>query len=85
MAAVWHGGLDGADQYEDDSTLLSSVRMGMTYWFGRDFNNTACLDYGGTTKCPCSNADNSLWNTNWFSNVSFLSLCSMPGVQRLTL
>ena len=44
----------------------------MDYWFSRDFVNPACLYHGSSPSCPCSNLDNTLWNSNWFSNVSNL-------------
>ncbi|RDB29606.1 Chondroitinase-AC [Hypsizygus marmoreus] len=69
MAGAWHGGLKGAEQYVKDSTIRTAISRAMDYWFSRDFTNIDCLDSGGTTKCPCSNSDNSLWNTNWFSNI----------------
>ncbi|KAH9486902.1 Hyaluronate lyase [Psilocybe cubensis] len=69
MAAAWHGGLAGGDQFVQDSTLRAAISSAMDYWFGRDFTNPACLDSGGTPACPCDNPDNSLWNTNWFSNI----------------
>ncbi|KAF9563105.1 polysaccharide lyase family 8 protein [Agrocybe pediades] len=69
MAAAWHGGLKGDDQFVKDPTLHAAISSAMDYWFGRDFTNPACLDSGGTPACPCDNLDNSLWNTNWFSNI----------------
>ncbi|KAF9015214.1 polysaccharide lyase family 8 protein [Cyathus striatus] len=69
MAAAWHGGLEGDDQFVKNDQLRSSISLAMNYWFGRDFTNAACLDSGGTAACPCDNPDNSLWNTNWFSNI----------------
>ncbi|KDR85027.1 hypothetical protein GALMADRAFT_52424 [Galerina marginata CBS 339.88] len=69
MAGAWHGGLSGGDQFVKDPTLKAAISSAMDYWFGRDFTNPACLDSGGTPACPCTNSDNSLWNTNWFSNI----------------
>ncbi|KXN89990.1 Chondroitinase-AC [Leucoagaricus sp. SymC.cos] len=69
MAAAWHGGLKGGDQFVKDAELHSTISLAMDYWFGRDFTNLACLDQGGTSACPCDNPGNLLWNTNWFSNV----------------
>lgn len=69
MAAAYHGGLLGADQYVKNQAILDSTILGMNYWFSRDFTNPACLFQGGSAACPCSNPDNLLWNTNWFSNV----------------
>jgi len=40
----------------------------MNWWFDRDYTNLACLDSGGSDSCPCDD-DETLWNTNWFSNV----------------
>ncbi|KAF8872147.1 chondroitin AC/alginate lyase [Gymnopilus junonius] len=69
MAGAWHGGLAGDNQFVKNSTLRTAISSAMDYWFGRDFSNPTCLDSGGTPACPCSNPDNSLWNTNWFSNI----------------
>ncbi|KAF8626538.1 hypothetical protein AX15_004841 [Amanita polypyramis BW_CC] len=69
MAAAWHGGLQGAVQYVKGQSIRNSISLGMNYWFARDFVNPDCLDAGGTALCPCNNPNNTLWNTNWFSNV----------------
>ncbi|CAA7266471.1 unnamed protein product [Cyclocybe aegerita] len=77
MAGAWHGGVLGGDQFVKDPNLRAAISRAMDYWFGRDFaNNPSCLDSGGTTACPCDNPDNSLWNTNWYSNVSILYLAA---------
>ncbi|KAG1783909.1 polysaccharide lyase family 8 protein [Suillus placidus] len=67
MAAAWHGGLSGGQQYVNDSQTLAAISLAMDYWFANDFTNPACLDYGGTPTCPCGTPG--FWNTNWFSNV----------------
>lgn len=67
MAAAWHGGLSGGQQYVNDSMTLAAISLAMDYWFANDFTNPACLDYGGTPTCPCGTPG--FWNTNWFSNV----------------
>ena len=60
MAGAWHGGLKGADEFVGNQTLRTAISKAMDYWFDRDFTNLACLDQGGTDKCPC--ADNTyLW------------------------
>ncbi|KAF8898701.1 polysaccharide lyase family 8 protein [Infundibulicybe gibba] len=69
MSAAWHGGVPGADMFVKNPALRATISLAMDYWFGRDFTNLACLDSGGTAQCPCANPDNSLWNTNWFSNI----------------
>ncbi|KAF8078587.1 chondroitin AC/alginate lyase [Lyophyllum atratum] len=74
MAGAWHGGLEGADQYVKDDAIRAAISRAMDYWFSRDFTNVACLDSGGSTTCPCTNVDNSLWNTNWFSNLGQIIL-----------
>lgn len=61
MAASWHGGLAGDEEFVKDPTLRADISGAMGYWFGRDFTNDGCLDNGGTPLCPCSNPDNSLW------------------------
>ncbi|KAK7064199.1 polysaccharide lyase family 8 protein, partial [Favolaschia claudopus] len=67
MAGAWHGGLAGAEQYVKDPTMRLSVSLAMGFWFSNDFQNPACLDSGGTDKCPCGTPG--LWNTNWFPNI----------------
>ncbi|KAL9716212.1 hypothetical protein Ac2012v2_000658 [Leucoagaricus gongylophorus] len=69
MAAAWHGGLKGGEQFVNDSTLHEKISLAIDYWFERDLTNLACLSQGGTSACPCDNPGNLLWNTNWFSNV----------------
>jgi hypothetical protein len=61
MAGAWHGGIPSGNQYVKNDTLHAAVTLAMDYWFGRDLTNLACLDLGGTSACPCDNADNSLW------------------------
>ncbi|KAG1757532.1 polysaccharide lyase family 8 protein [Suillus lakei] len=63
MAAAWHGGLSGGQQYVNDSKTLVTISLAMDYWFANDFTNSACLDYGGTPSCPCGTPG--FWNTNW--------------------
>ncbi|KAI0094643.1 polysaccharide lyase family 8 protein [Irpex rosettiformis] len=67
MAAAWHGGLKGTDQFVRDPTLLTAIHSAMDWWFENDYSNQACLDSGGTSACPCGTPG--LWNTNWFSNI----------------
>ena len=62
MAGAWHGGLKGGEQYVKDEALQGAILTAMNYWFGRDIGtNVACLDFGGTPACPCSNPGNTLW------------------------
>ncbi len=63
MAAAWHGGVEGADEFVQNSSLLDAISRGMDFWFGNDFTDHSCLV--GQCKCTASG----LWNTNWFSNV----------------
>ncbi|RXW22963.1 hypothetical protein EST38_g2892 [Candolleomyces aberdarensis] len=72
MAGAWRGGVNrpNAAQWVNSTQLRSATSRAMAYWFSRDMgNNTACLDRGGTPACPCENPGNTLWNTNWFSNI----------------
>ncbi|KAJ2927182.1 hypothetical protein H1R20_g9933, partial [Candolleomyces eurysporus] len=72
MAGAWRGGVNrpNAAQWVNNTQLRSATSRAMAYWFSRDMgNNTACLDRGGTSACPCENPGNTLWNTNWFSNI----------------
>ncbi|KAJ7487640.1 polysaccharide lyase family 8 protein [Mycena galericulata] len=67
MAAAWHGGLVGAEEYAQDPSLRASLSVAIGYWFSNDFTNVACLASGGDAACPCSTPG--FWNTNWFSNI----------------
>ncbi|KAJ3548815.1 hypothetical protein NM688_g5250 [Phlebia brevispora] len=67
MAAAWHGGLVGADQFAQNTTLLDAISLAMDFWFSNDFTNPSCLDSGGKAACPCGTPG--FWNTNWFSNI----------------
>ncbi|RDB19287.1 Chondroitinase-AC [Hypsizygus marmoreus] len=69
LAAAWHSGLNGTEQYAQDEMLKSGIYLAMDYWFNRDFPDTACLASGGKLDCPCENPDGFIWNSNWFSNV----------------
>ncbi|EAU93014.2 chondroitin AC lyase [Coprinopsis cinerea okayama7 len=69
MSGAWHGGYRGAEQWVKDERLRTTIGRAMEYWFSRDITNVDCLDWGGTPRCPCDNVDDSLWNTNWFSNI----------------
>ena len=69
MSAAWHGGLKGAEQYAGNPDLAGAISSAMDFWFSRDFTVPGCLDQGGTSTCPCGTPG--LWNTNWFSNVSY--------------
>ncbi|QRV91626.1 polysaccharide lyase family 8 protein [Ceratobasidium sp. AG-Ba] len=72
MAAAYHGGVRGAEQYVKSPELRSAISKAMEYWFANDLStigNGACMDGGGIDgdQCPCGTPG--LWNTNWFSNV----------------
>ncbi|EJF66671.1 galactose mutarotase-like protein [Dichomitus squalens LYAD-421 SS1] len=62
MAAAWHGGVDGGDEFVNSSSLLDATSRAMDFWFKNDFTVEDCL--GG--KCDCSSSG--FWNSNWFSN-----------------
>ena len=67
MAAAWHGGLAGADQFINDTTVLNATSRAMDWWFAHDFTEPGCLTNGGKGSCPCGTPG--LWNPNWFANV----------------
>ncbi|KAG6813263.1 hypothetical protein H0H92_012677 [Tricholoma furcatifolium] len=67
FAAAWHGGLANAEQYAGDSDLRNATSLAMNFWFSQDFTDPACLDYGGTSSCPCGTPG--FWNENWDSNI----------------
>jgi len=62
MAGAWHGDVEGGEQYVKDAALQEAIFNAMGYWFGRDIGtNVACLNLGGTSACPCSNPEDTLW------------------------
>lgn len=69
MAGAYRGGIPNTGQWNGNADLRKAIGSAMEYWFKRDFKNVGCLDGGGTASCPCEDPTNSLWNTNWFSNV----------------
>jgi len=67
MAAAWHGGLQGYDEYVNNSSLFTAIGSAMDYWFSNDFTDVGCLVEGGTAACPCGTPG--YWNLNWYDNV----------------
>ncbi|KAF7970614.1 hypothetical protein HWV62_23645 [Athelia sp. TMB] len=67
MAAAWYGDLPGNTGFAGNETLRNAISLAMGYWFSNDFTDPACLDFGGSSSCPCDTPG--LWNTNWYSNV----------------
>ncbi|KAG9041290.1 hypothetical protein FS837_012462 [Tulasnella sp. UAMH 9824] len=53
--------------YVGNEEVKQVLDKAMNWWFDRDYKVSACVDQGGTGKCPCST--DGLWNTNWYSNV----------------
>ena len=51
MVAAFHGGVEGADQWVNDSELLAATRLAMDFWFENDFTDINCLTAGGTATC----------------------------------
>jgi hypothetical protein len=81
MAAAYHGGVPGAEQYVKNPQLRAAISKALEYWFANDFGtigNGACMDNGGKADdlCPCGTPG--LWNTNWFRCGSFSGLRSEP-------
>jgi len=74
MAAAWHGGLKGGEQFVNDSTLYEKISLAIDYWFERDLTNLACLSQGGTSACPCDNPGNLLWYVRWDLNRQFTDI-----------
>lgn len=74
MSGAWYGGIRGTNQtiWANNATLRSAISDAMGWWFDHDFTNTACLDGGGWSQCPCDTPG--LWNQNWFSNVRVKSV-----------
>ncbi|KAG8691914.1 hypothetical protein FRC11_005707 [Ceratobasidium sp. 423] len=72
LAAAYHGGVNGTEQYVKNPEVRDALSRSMGYWFANDFStvaNGACLDRGGVNGEPCPCGTPGLWNTNWFSNV----------------
>lgn len=70
MAGAWHGGAPSTAPWNNNTELRNATSLAMGYWISRDMGEQiACLDRGGTPACPCANPGNTLWNTNWFSNI----------------
>ncbi|CAE6405220.1 unnamed protein product [Rhizoctonia solani] len=72
LAAAYHGGVNGTEQYVNNPEVRDALSRSMEYWFANDFGtvaNGACLDRGGqpAEECPCGTPG--LWNSNWYSNV----------------
>ncbi|KAM3579614.1 hypothetical protein VKS41_008068 [Umbelopsis sp. WA50703] len=66
MTLSWATGLNGTT-YKNSSSLMTSIKSAMGYWFANDYTNEACsMDNGGST-CPCSTPG--LWCVNWWYNV----------------
>ncbi|KAG8921081.1 hypothetical protein FRC01_000423 [Tulasnella sp. 417] len=53
--------------YVGNKEIKQVLDKAMNWWFDRDYEVGACVDQGGTAKCPCGTEG--LWNTNWYSNV----------------
>ncbi|KIK62001.1 polysaccharide lyase family 8 protein [Collybiopsis luxurians FD-317 M1] len=70
MAGIWYTSQNNDTIPQPCSGVLQSkIAAGMDWWFSHDFSNPACLDSGGTPACPCDPNDDTMWNTNWFSNI----------------
>jgi hypothetical protein len=70
MAAAYHGGAPGGESWVNNSDLRQHISNAMDWWFARDFTTSDCLYSGGKGNCSCGTAG--MWNTNWFSNVSWV-------------
>jgi hypothetical protein len=68
MAAAYHGGTQGNQQWINNTGLRQDISNAMDWWFAHDFTASDCLYNGGNGNCPCGTSGQ--WNTNWFSNVS---------------
>ena len=72
LAGAWHGGLPNTTMYTRNETFSGIILGAVDWWFEHDFKNPACLTDGGTPACPCDPDDITMWNTNWFANVTSL-------------
>ena len=62
MAGAWNYALGHTSQPKDTRNLRFAISRAMDYWFNRDITNLACLDRGGTDRCPCTNtSDTTFW------------------------
>ncbi|KAL5495226.1 hypothetical protein ACEPAI_689 [Sanghuangporus weigelae] len=62
MASAFHGGLENATQWENNTELLSAISSVMDFWFSNDMASDDCVDAGGLEACPCGTPG--FWNTN---------------------
>lgn len=70
LAAAYTGALPKPEDapaaqwnYVGNEEVKQVLDKAMNWWFDRDYKVSACVDQGGTGKCPCST--DGLWNTNW--------------------
>ncbi|KAG2172701.1 hypothetical protein INT43_000048 [Umbelopsis isabellina] len=66
MTISWTTGLNGTS-YKNSSSLLTSIKSAMGYWFTNDYTNEGCSMGNGGSTCPCSTPG--LWAVNWWYNV----------------
>ncbi|KAG6831247.1 hypothetical protein H0H87_005813 [Tephrocybe sp. NHM501043] len=48
MAAAWHGGLNGSEEYMGNEQLRAKVSDAMDYWYSRDFSDLAGITGANT-------------------------------------
>lgn len=53
MTISWATGLNGTS-YKNSSSLLTSIKSAMGYWFTNDYTNEGCTMGNGGSTCPCS-------------------------------
>ena len=68
LGQAWSGLNPNAPaNYSQSPAVFSAATKALDWWIEHDYNNTACLQYGGTSTCPCGTPG--LWNTNWWHQV----------------
>ncbi|CAO3671030.1 unnamed protein product [Umbelopsis ramanniana] len=67
MTVSWGSGAGNGTDYKNSSTLLTSIKSAMDYWFANDYTNEGCTFGNGGSTCPCGTPG--LWGVNWWFNV----------------
>lgn len=53
MTVSWGSGAGNGTDYKNSSTLLTSIKSAMDYWFANDYTNEGCTFGNGGSACPC--------------------------------
>ena len=68
LGQAWSGlNPNSPAEYVNSSEVFAAATKAFDWWITNDYNNTACLQYGGQAACPCGTPG--LWDTNWYHQV----------------